>query len=469
MQITFIGHASILIETRGLRILSDPWWRGPCFGAQWWNYPPPFLEPVHAPVDYLYVSHGHHDHFHPGTLKTLDSDATVLVSGNIDVSDSIRELGFKVAAIGDDEEYTPVPGVKIRIMETHAHDTLFAIDDGERVCVNLNDSLHSTPDEVRERFIEKLRSIYPRIDYVFCGYGVASHFPNCYRIPGKDPEATAAKRQRYFNRRWSRIMAGLQPRFGFPFAADVAFLESDLIWANEPTHNSERPTEVFKTEHPESQTTVVDIAPGFQIADERITRGVLREPISLARLRNEYAEQIERANAYGTATDAAYEEALSLLRENAQLCVPYLQEYPDDYRFLVRFRNYPKGIAVEKRGGDIEVSAEPNSPTPRYDVTYVTRVHYVKFSLTTRYGHEILFVGSGGVFEYADAARARENLHRELATMLVPHESPPTSRYGSGSAFAYRLKRTVKRLLGRQPNDLYDLGAWTVWKQKAAE
>jgi len=62
MQITFIGHASILIETRGLRIISDPWWLGPCFGAQWWIYPPPYLDPVQTKLDYIYISHGHNDH-----------------------------------------------------------------------------------------------------------------------------------------------------------------------------------------------------------------------------------------------------------------------------------------------------------------------------------------------------------------------------------------------------------------------
>ncbi len=57
MNITFIGHASILIETRGIRVLSDPWWRGPCFGAQWWNCPPPYLDPVQTKLDiYLYIA-----------------------------------------------------------------------------------------------------------------------------------------------------------------------------------------------------------------------------------------------------------------------------------------------------------------------------------------------------------------------------------------------------------------------------
>ena len=39
MKISFVGHASILVEANGIGILSDPWWQGPCFGVQWWIYP----------------------------------------------------------------------------------------------------------------------------------------------------------------------------------------------------------------------------------------------------------------------------------------------------------------------------------------------------------------------------------------------------------------------------------------------
>src|SRR5215204_6282494 len=106
MRISFIGHASVLVESQGVRILSDPWWRGPCFGAQWWNYPEPDLSLLERGVDYIYVSHGHHDHLHPGTLKTLSKNAKVLVSKNIDIGDRIRELGFEVITLGDDEDYS---------------------------------------------------------------------------------------------------------------------------------------------------------------------------------------------------------------------------------------------------------------------------------------------------------------------------------------------------------------------------
>ena len=464
MQISFIGHASILIESRGIRILSDPWWRGPCFGAQWWNYPLPQLAPLGQKVDYIYVSHGHHDHFHPGTLRTLNKDAKVLVSKNIDIADPIRELGFEVIALGDDEEYSLSPEVKCRLIETHGADTLLAVSDGENVCLNLNDAIHSAPDHVQERFFTLLKSLYPRIDYLFCGYGVASHFPNCYRIPGKDPSRTAARRQAYFNRRWAHIVTSLAPRFAFPFAADVALLEHDLIWMNEPTHNSERPTDVFKKTNPDSPITVMDIAPGFQISDGTVTKPVYRQPLSLLRLRQDHADNLARANEYGSGTDIVFDEVLKLVRKNADDCAAYLQEHPGDYRFLVRFRNHAKGISVVKQSKNYTI--EPDlAPDPKhYDVTYTTRLQYIKWSLTSKYGHEILFVGSGGMFDYTDRSTVKKNIHRELMVILLPHETPLKSRFGNQPFWLYQLKHLVKDFAGKRPPDLYDLDTWTAWE-----
>lgn len=163
----------------------------------------------------------------------------VLVSAHTGLAAAVRELGFDVLEVpGTRAVALGNGGVTCRIIQTFGTDTLMTITDGAEVCVSLNDALHSAPEALQRRFIAQLRALHPRMDYVFCGHGVASHFPNCYTIPGKDREATAARRQAYFNRQWARLIAGLQPVYGFPFAADVVLLENDLLWANEPTHKT---------------------------------------------------------------------------------------------------------------------------------------------------------------------------------------------------------------------------------------
>src|SRR5262249_47087114 len=152
------------------------------------------------------------------------------------------------------------------------------------------------PKDIQNEHCARLRQRFPRIHYMFCGYGVASHFPNCYRIPGKDAEATAARRQSYFNQQWVTLVNQLQADFAFPFAADVVFLQTELLWANEATHNPERPTDLFRKQYPHSKTVVEDIAPGFQIENGSVTTRLLRTPIDESKLSQDMTKEIARAN-----------------------------------------------------------------------------------------------------------------------------------------------------------------------------
>ena len=467
MKITHIAHACILVEAGGVTILSDPWWKGPCFGAQWWVYPRPHLAAiVDARIDYIYISHGHHDHLHPGTLRAFAPSATILVSAHTGLTRSLQELGFEVIEVGENEAVKlGDSGVECRILPTHGDDTLMTLTDGSSVCVNINDALHSAPDDVQARFIERLGNLHPQIDYLFCGYGVASHFPNCYVIPGKDHEQTALKRQQYFNRKWAMLMHGLNTRFAFPFAADVIFLEKDLFWANKVTHNGERPGTAFQLLYPDSSVEVIDIAPGFTIENGKITNPVLRVPLDDSAITQGYSEEIARANRYGSADAAQIAEVKLLLEQNLAAWGDYLLDFPDDYRFLIRFRGGDHGIAVIKRGRKILLQEMRTINALDYDVIYTTRVSYLKWAMTQAFGDEILFVGSGGIFEFRDQRDAIRNLHRELIHLLKKPDSKKSVRRKLKPYFFRRSKEVVKKLLGRQEMDLYDLATWTVFSK----
>ncbi|MFC5459249.1 MBL fold metallo-hydrolase [Massilia niabensis] len=471
MKITFIGHASILIETHGISILSDPWWRGPCFGAQWWVYPAPAVDTLkNITPDYIYISHGHNDHLHPGTLKGFSRTTVILVAASSNMAGFIRDMGFTVVEVGDEAIALGSEGVSCRIMPTYSDDTLMAISDDCEVCLNINDALHSAPAAVQETVAARLKELYPVIDYVFCGYGTASHFPNCYVIPGKNSAATAAYRQTYFNRQWARLINRLDPRFGFPFAADVVFLEEDLQWANEPMHNSERPTDAFRELFPQSAVSVVDIAPGYVIEQGTTCTAKLWKPLSIDALRCDLGEQIARANRYGSVTGEALGEVATLLQGVLDAHRDYLLSYERNYRFFIRFRNSDAGILIEKRGRHLELKQidTKDGDLPAFDVMYTTRLQYLRNSLEQRYGNEILFVGSGGIFEYADRESAGKNLHREFQVLLRKPGKTRLRRYGNSLKPVYKLKQAVKRMLGHKSENLYDLNAWTVYASQVA-
>ena len=75
LRVSYIGHASVLIQTRGLNILIDPVWADRASPVQWAgprrvNAPGVALENL-PPLDAVLVSHNHYDHLDLATLSRL--------------------------------------------------------------------------------------------------------------------------------------------------------------------------------------------------------------------------------------------------------------------------------------------------------------------------------------------------------------------------------------------------------------
>lgn len=468
MKVTFVGHASILVEAGGVNILSDPWWMGSCFGTQWWPYPKPATEAIDLDaLDYIYISHGHADHLHNGTLSRLPRSAVCLVSSELDLAGALEDLGFEVIEIAPKTNFTLNDRVTIEITPTVGGDSFSVIGEDERSCINLNDALHAAPRDVQTKMVDYLKVKYGQADYVFCGFGIASHFPICIEAPGRDRERTAAERQKHFNRQWAYIMQELAPKFAFPFAADVIFLDHRVRWANTAVHNGERPVEVLAGSSAASETTAVDIAPGFAIDDGTIVHDVSHKSVIAADIDAAFRAETELANRSTTVTQDGLDDLIERISKNLETCGQYLCELKKNYRFLIEFSGNDAAIEIAKTGDRLTAFGVKISDINKadYGVVFQTKYAYLRRALSHEFGHEVLFVGSGGVFKYRSRAEADANLHAELMLLLRTHNSPPTSRFGDQSKLVYQLKVTVKKALGillRRPAtiDLYDNRQW---------
>lgn len=419
----------------------------------------PYLDPLkQGRIDYIYISHGHEDHFHPPTLRTLDRSAKLLVARGASFLPEARELGFELIEVGDNEARGLGNNVVCRIVPTHGGDTFMTLTDGVETVVNLNDAIHPLPAYARSKFTKMIKRMHPEIDYLFCGHGVASHFPNCYVVPGKDREATAYKRQLYFNEVWVDIASTLAPKYAFPFAADVVLLEDDLQWGNEPIHNTTRPTEVFACRFPDRSKQALDITSGFEVIDGRVTKMRLRMPLRMEDVREAYSDKIAQANRYGSVRDDNVNEVYELLKRNINDRRAYLGSFNGDYRILIRFRGGSVGLSITKAGTDIDITKISNveGALNIYDLVLITKLAYLQRSLSTRFGNDLLFVGSGGVLLYNSADALGSGLNDEIMAMVSPF-------YYTGSRMKRRLKAALKRLVNRDELDLYNIKRWTVF------
>lgn len=80
--ITWIGHATFLIQLNGLNILIDPVWaNGLGFNKR--LAPPGFPISELPPIDYVLITHSHYDHLHFASIRRLSGDPTIVVPAGL--------------------------------------------------------------------------------------------------------------------------------------------------------------------------------------------------------------------------------------------------------------------------------------------------------------------------------------------------------------------------------------------------
>ena len=75
-HVSYLGHATILIELAGCRVLTDPVLADRLLHLRRRSRR---VTPPLEPLDCVLISHLHHDHLHPASLRRLPSDATAVV------------------------------------------------------------------------------------------------------------------------------------------------------------------------------------------------------------------------------------------------------------------------------------------------------------------------------------------------------------------------------------------------------
>jgi L-ascorbate metabolism protein UlaG (beta-lactamase superfamily) len=143
-QITWAGHASFVVQTGGLVVLTDPVWSRRIPGRIE-RYTPVGVDWAALPrVDAVVISHNHYDHLDAPTIRRLPRDTPMLVPANL--AWWFRRRGFRDVTELDWWESRRIGGVTFEFVPVHhwsrrtPYDTnkslwggwLLAPDDGPR-------------------------------------------------------------------------------------------------------------------------------------------------------------------------------------------------------------------------------------------------------------------------------------------------------------------------------------------------
>ena len=147
MRLTFVGHASLLLDHGGVSLLCDPWLEGDAFNEGWAAWPAPCLTPEQLErVTHLWVSHEHPDHLSIPTLRSLPparrAGITALYQRHWsgEVAGFLRTLGF--AEVVELEHGIPVDlgaGVDVVLHQVGHEDAALTVRGGGRTVLDLND------------------------------------------------------------------------------------------------------------------------------------------------------------------------------------------------------------------------------------------------------------------------------------------------------------------------------------------
>ena len=220
MNVTLLGHATVLVETGSMRILMDPVLQDPFENGMVVSCPKRAIAADHlGPIDVVIISHRHPDHFDLPSLDLLSRHCQVVCANDPLLLYALTALGFQHVTPMEPHRVMPSPEAELfptRSENTSVRECGMVIRDSTAVFWNQVDT------ELAPNTIAEVRRRYGRVDLLFAMYA-SQNFDFFDSLESEFPHET--HRQNLEN------ALSIAPRLLVPASAGFRFAD-EHAWLN---------------------------------------------------------------------------------------------------------------------------------------------------------------------------------------------------------------------------------------------
>lgn len=230
MRITFVNHASFIIEYNATKLICDPWMEGTAFDNGWALLSKTQLTyEDFKDITHIWFSHEHPDHFSPPNITKIPLEyrkkIIVLFQETTDrkVLEFCKKMEFKeIIELKKNTFHTIDNDFKI-LCNAYTFDDSYALfKTKELTILNLNDCVVST-----EKDAAQLAAQVGTVDVLFTQFGYANKVGNT-----KDTALRkAASKEKMQRIRYQ--FEHLKPKYIVPFASYIYFCHADNAYMND--------------------------------------------------------------------------------------------------------------------------------------------------------------------------------------------------------------------------------------------
>lgn len=244
MKITFVNHASFILEYQDVKLICDPWIEGSVFDNSWsLLMPSKFKFEDYSTITHIWFSHEHPDHFFPPNIKMIPIEyrkqITVIYKETLEkkVLKYCIGLGFKnVIELPTFKWYNLTDKLSLNCIPWHDDSTLM-IRTPELKILNTNDCLIEKKDEA-----EFIVSKVGKPDVLFTQFSYANYAG----------ETREARRKMALNK-YTQIkiqLTNFEPKYLIPFASFVWFSHEENYRMNDGINTIREAHDKIKAENP---------------------------------------------------------------------------------------------------------------------------------------------------------------------------------------------------------------------------